>query len=262
MSWKRQQGFDPVPVCVHTRNNVLREGDRIYKTYFSSNNSREEEIWTNLFRAFRENTWQSNGNSSRYTVILRLTNDDVQSTLSYTADGRQFTRAVVRSHVDNNTLQCVGTVFGRHGAGVMSSRLYGCFGNISSGVHYIETDASSIVDADAESLDSSPWSTWVAIRFTVILTDFTLGVIDNGDVEGTQALTMLLATGTGKDIDMINKYAVLYKHCSDFLVPQHTDISRTQIFDRADSVWKITVIVRLGVWCSLSSGQHCCRRSV
>lgn len=243
VSWQRQQRSDPVSICIHTRNNVLHEGDRIYKTYFSANNSREKGIWTNLFRALRENSWQSIGNSSRYTIILRLTNADVQSTLSYSADGRNFTRAVVLSHVENNTLRCAGTVFGRHAAGIMSSRLYGCFGNFSSGVHYIETDATSIVEADAESVVSSSWSTWVAIRFTVRLTDITRGVVDNGDLEATHALTMLLSTGTGKDIDMINKYAVVYKHCSDFLVPQHTDISRTQTFGRADSVRKITVIV-------------------
>lgn len=243
VSWRRQQRSGPAPVCIHTSNNVLHEGARIYNTYHSSNTSREDEIWTNVFRALRENSWQSNGNNSRFTTVLPLTSADFVSSLNYTLDGHKFTRAVVLSQVENKSLQCAGTLFGRHGAGIMSLRVYGCFANISNGVHYIETDATSIVEADAEFVDVAPWTTWAAVRLTLRLTDFTRGVVHNGDLESIHAFAMLLSSGTGKDIDMINKYAVVYKHCSDYRVPVYPDVSQARRFDKANSVRKITVIV-------------------
>lgn len=243
VSWQRQNKSDPIPVCVHTRNNVLHEGGRIYREITSVNNSRENEVFAYLFQTIRASSWQSNGNSSRYAIILRLTDADVKSTSLYAVDGQPFTRAIVVSQAENETFSCVGTVFGKHGAGIMSSRVYGCFGNFSNGLHYIEMDATSIVEADAEFMDTRPWSTLVATRTTQTKADFTRGVVDSGDLERIHAYTMLLSAGPGKDIDTMNKYAVVYKHCSDFLVPQYTDIARVQNFNKAYSVRKITIIV-------------------
>lgn len=259
VKWQRLENSPPIPLCVHTRDNILHKGDRIYKSINYRNGSYEESSVLSLKEALIAHSWQSNGNSSKYTVILPVTSADVMSTSLYSVNGRNYTRANLLSQVNSTNIKCVGTVFGRHQDGHMTLRLYGCFGNIPHGRNYIEASGTSLVEADAEFVNSITWSTFVYVDLVEAIHNFTSGVVDAGNMEGVQGFTMLLAAGIGKDADSVNKYAVVYKHCSDYLVPQYKDAFRTTMYDKADSEQAITFyastwgLVLLIVWPTLLS---------
>lgn len=243
VTWQRHDSSPPIPICVHTRDNILHEGKRIYESLTYVNGSREEKSVSSFERTLRAHSWHSYGNSSRFTVLLSLTNADVQATSSYSQENGEYARAVLLSQVGSTSIQCAGTLFGRHGDGFVSARVYGCFGDISNGQNYIEASGTSLVEVDAEFVQSEQWDTQIVVRIWTAIYNFTSGAVDNDNLQGVQALTMLLSAGTGKDSDSVNKYAVVYKHCSDYFVPQVTDISRTQHFDKVTSEQRITVSI-------------------
>lgn len=242
VSWQRQNRAAPLPLCVPTRDNILQEDDRIFKSIRYANGSREDKSITSFRISLIKHTWQSNYNRTRYAV-LRFTEADVQSASSSIVEGRKFTRAVVVSRVEGTNIQCVGTVFGRHGDGVMSLRVYGCFQDIAGGHNYFQMVGTSIIEKDAEFVDSIAWSTLSNVGYGTAIFNFTSGVADIRNMESVQALTMFLAAGTAKDVDSVNKYAAVYKHCSDFFVPQDSDNVRKHKFEKAASKMKISVSV-------------------
>lgn len=242
VTWQRLEGSAPTPLCIHTRNNILRKGDRIYNSIRYSNGSIEEKSLIGFRISLIANSYRPNYNRTRYAV-LRLTNTDVQYTSSHERDGRKFTRAVLLNHVKNTKVRCVSTVFGRHGDGFMSLRVYGCFQDIPGGKNYFHMAGTSIIEADAEFVSSKPWSTLSNVGYGTAIFNFTKDVVDDDDMESIQAFTMLLSAASAKETSSVNKYAVVYKHCSDYLVPQHKDTWRSLDFDKADSKAKITVYV-------------------
>lgn len=254
VSWQRQENSYPTPVCVHTSDNILHEDSRIYKLTSFANGTLEERSLTGSLNTLQKYSWQPNVTRSGYVTILSFSNTDVKSIASYTLDGRNYTRAVMLSHIANTSVQCSGMLFGRHGDGYLSLRVYGCFDEISGGRNYIEAAGTSLVKADAESLDLQRWDTLVSVRIGNMIYNFTSKVAEVDDLERIQGLIMLLSSGFGKNSDLINKYAVVHKHCSAYLVPQLTDVVREQPFSKADSEQKITVVISewalviLAVW--------------
>lgn len=243
VSWQRQESSFPSPLCVHTSNNILHEDSRIYKFTSYANGSLEERSLTSFLNRLQKYSWQPNVTRTGYVTILGFTNADVKSTSSYTLDGRNYTRAVMLSQIANTSIQCSGMIFGRHGDGFMSLRVYGCFEGISGGRNYIEAAGTSLVKADAELLNQQPWNTLLSVRIGNKIYNFTSSTVEDDDLERIQGLTMLLSSGFGKNADLINKYAVVHKHCSDYLVPQRTDDVQAQAFGKVDSEQKITVTV-------------------
>lgn len=259
VSWQRQGSSAPFPVCIHTRNNVLREGPRIYKHTSYANGTREERSMSNFDQTLRAHSWQSNGNRQRYTVTLSVTSADVESVSSYTEDGRNFTRAVLLTQVGTTDIRCVCTAFGRHGDGYMSLVVVGCFRDIPQGRNSYQVLGTALVEVDAKFVDSRPWNTTSNVSLGKGVYNFTSGVVDNRDLEGVKALTMLLSYEFSVEADAINKYAVVYKHCSDYLVPQFGDMHRLQTFENAKSERRVTIsvavwaLIILLVWPSLLS---------
>lgn len=243
VTWQRQESFAPIPLCVHTRNNILHEGDRLYNLSSYVNGSREEESLASSLRSLKKQSWEPSVNRTGYVTLLSFTNHDVKSSSSFVSEGKNYIRVVLLSQILDTDIQCVGTVFGRYGDGIMSTRVYGCFAKTLNGWNYIEAAGTSLVRADAEFVKLKPWNALISVRIGEMIYNFTSSVVDNGNLDGVQALAMLLSAGYGKDEESVNKYAVAFKHCSDYLVPQPTDVFRTQNFDKSNSEKKITVLV-------------------
>lgn len=242
-SWQRQNSSVPVPVCVHTRDNVLAKDDTIYENLNYLKGSTEEVSLTKFREKISAHSWESNGDKSREVTIFRQTNSDVTGFSRYESNGRKYVTAVLLTQVENTDIFCVGTVFGREGENLMSSRMYGCIGRIQNGFNYIEIAGTSLIEEDAMHLESKSWSTLIAARRGTDIFNFTSGVTDYRDMESVQAFVMLLSSGYGKDVSSINKYAVVYKHCGEFLVPQSSDTFRTMMFDKASSEHRITAAI-------------------
>lgn len=266
VSWLQQNSSAPVPACTHTRSNILHKGDRIYKSTDYETGSREEESITSFRQTLSANSWLSSGEQERRTNLLQLSNADVKDTLSYTEGGSSYTRAVLLSQVGGTNIHCVSTAFGRHGDGFMSLRVYGCFGDIPDGRNCYQVIGTALAEADAQFIRSKPWNTSSNLFYGLGIYNFTKGVVNKDNKEGVPALTMLLSGELSTDDEAVNKYAVVYKHYSDYRVPQYTDLSRKQKLRNASSGQRITVFVKewalivFVVWpillASVSAGFH------
>lgn len=246
VSWQREDSSGPMPVCIHTRDNVLQTGNIIYSSLDYLNGSIEEKSLTDFRQTLHAKSWKSQGTGDQEVVMIRLSSRDLRSSTQYTNAGSVFTKAILLTKVSNTDIQCVGTAFGRQWAKIMSLRIYGCIRPIANGYNYIETPGASLIEIDARSIASSDWSTAVVVRTMTRMTDvynFTKNVTSSKDIDEVIAFAILLSFGTGKSVDNINKYAVVYKHCAQYSVPQSGDVSRVQDFDKADSEKKITAFV-------------------
>lgn len=75
-------------------------------------------------------------------------------------------------------------------------------------------------------MDKEPWTVLVVAQFGIAIHNFTAGVLDSEEELGFTypvGFSGVLSLAAGKDLDSINKYAAIYKHCDQILATQSTD---------------------------------------
>lgn len=75
----------------------------------------------------------------------------------------------------------------------MSLVVVGCFRDIPQGRNSYQVLGTALVEVDAKFVDSRPWNTTSNVSLGKGVYNFTSGVVDNRDLEGVKALTMLLS---------------------------------------------------------------------
>lgn len=246
VSWVKQNDTMPAPLCVHAKDNILQEGPVIYKNLDYANDSLEEKSISSFRRSLHANSWESSGDPEREVVVVQQNQDDIHSVSRYSHGGDSFIRAVLLTKVQNTSIQCVGTATGKYGEGVMSSFLFGCFVRIEHGYIYIQTPGTALIEEDAEYLEKKNWSSFVVLSTLTHKSDiynFSSEIIDEMDIERLLAYSTLLALASGKDADSLNRYAVVYKYCSEYFVPKDIDSFQEQKFDKATAEPRITAFI-------------------
>lgn len=112
--------------------------------------------------------------------------------------------------------------------------------------NYLQVSGTAPVFKDASVMDEEPWTVLVVAQFGIAIHDFTAGVLDSEEELGFTypvGFSGVLSLAAGKDLDSINKYAAVYKHCDQILATQSTDSVSWQNVKNAKAERIITISI-------------------
>lgn len=247
--------------CAKVPKNVLRKGERIYKDRRFTEGTPSWDAAVDMVAALKANSSRLNDDGDSSLVIMSISTNNVlfsgptagaifqedPSTTSNSADRPALVLVRVRSRTSN--LFCGGLIHGGVGDKVFKIRMYGCFQESTSGLHYLQVQGTAPVFVDPDRMESEYWTVNVAVYLGIAIRDFARGVINpSGNISLLNLVTytrVISATG-GKDSDSLNRYAAIYKHCDLLKVAVPKD--NIQLQDVEYVLEKQRITVSLAEW--------------
>lgn len=245
LTWQKKPS--PSTICIHTSCNVLQTGELPYESFVYPSGSAAWVSVRNFQHSLAAHSWGSNGDIYKAVIIIHVFHSDVKSIERYNRDNSTFVSASLITQVNNSDIKCVGSISGTHGEGSMFVQYFACFRPIRFGQNFIELGGTATVRIDASDLGFTRWNVLIASEPGMVVFNFTKDVFNHDEMEKVGAYAFLLGGAPEKTLDSFNRYAAIYKHCDDFLVPKSEDKIQVETVEKAMTQEKINAFIPIWI---------------
>lgn len=239
------------PLCEPTPGNLLYETAEVYQSLQGNTPQAARQVHQ-LTRTMRAHSYKSNGDEQRAFIAMQITSNDVVQQFPYrTSDTERFISAVFIKRLANTAVKCIGTVYGRHGEGMMRVRMLACVNGFTENSILAYAQGTGLVEMDVKDINAS-WSTVVAVESRRSVYHFGRGLVAEQLQNNALSYATFLAMSRPQDKINVNKYAVAYRNCKQLSVPsrirkswvENIPVSRSEPRITATvEVWAIIVLV-------------------
>lgn len=228
--------------CTQTPKNILRQGPLIYDNLTYTEGSSAWNAVQSLISDILQTPTKININSMTLTGTLSVSNTDIFFDRNISEGERQYRTALWMTMIPGSSVVCAGNIHGRYGEGVMKIRLYACVQIGDSVYTYLKVSGTAPIFYDVEDMVRKPWDKKVAMKMEFSIYDFTNGVFEGNRMDSILAYSTVLSLGANTDINSLNKYAIVYKFCELYRVPQ-TDDAMVQTVKHSKAEERITIVL-------------------
>ncbi|PXF41901.1 hypothetical protein BWQ96_08353 [Gracilariopsis chorda] len=232
------------PLCEPTPGNLLYESGEVYESLHGKGAQAAREL-DQLIRTMRAHSYKSNGDVNRSFISMQITSKDIVGKFPYRMrDTEYFTSAVFIKLLGKTGVKCIGTVYGRHGEGMMRVMMLACTNGFTENGTLSYAQGTGLVEMDVGDVDGN-WSTIIAVESRRFVYQFARGVVGEQFQTNAVAYAAFLAVSRAEDKINVNKYAIAYRNCKQLSVPSRNPESWVESIPFYRSEPRITATVEL-----------------
>ncbi|KAI0563324.1 hypothetical protein FGB62_42g310 [Gracilaria domingensis] len=192
----------------------------------------------------KAHSYKSHGDEERSFVTVNITSRDVLGKFPYYFNSDHFTTAVFIHRLEDSAIKCFGSVYGRHGEGMMRVMMIACTNGFTSNSSLAYAQGTGLVEMDVEEIDKE-WSALVAVESRRELHRFGRGVIEERLQTNFVAYAVFLALVRAQEKTNVNKYAMAYRNCEKVSLPSRDGGEWKEVIESKESFPRIVATVQL-----------------
>ncbi|CAN8065585.1 unnamed protein product [Agarophyton chilense] len=229
------------PLCEPTLSNLVYETTDVYETLQGKGKKAQQEN-EQLSHTMRAHSYKSNGDEERSFVTMRITSKDIVGSFPYSFASDDFTSSVFIKRLGDSKVKCFGTVYGRHGEGMMRVMMLGCTNGFTENSTLSYAQGTGVVELDVEDIEKN-WIALIAVESRRNVYRFAKGVIDYNPETNPIAYAAFLAISRAQEKINVNKYAIAYRNCDRLSLPSRNADTWEETVEASSSIPRNTATI-------------------